>query len=82
MKDKELPKRENLPTDYKERFKIEFYELSERFSKLQTIIEKYESSTLEFVPDCDISLLKRQASIMASYILILIKRAEIEGIEL
>ena len=37
--------------DWKERFKKEYYELRERFSKLEYMISKYEKGTLEFKPN-------------------------------
>lgn len=68
--------------DWKERFKIEYYELRERFSKLDYMIGKYEKGTLEFKPNCPIDLLKRQRSVMWEYLSILEKRARIEEIKL
>lgn len=46
--------------DWKERFKKEYYELKERFQKLDAMIGKYEKGQLEFEPKCPIDLLKRQ----------------------
>lgn len=68
--------------DWKERFKKEYYELRERFGKLECMVSKYEKGTLEFKPNCPIDLLKSQASIMYSYLWILQERAKIEGIQL
>lgn len=68
--------------DWKERFKIEYYELHERFSKLDYMIGKYEKGTLEFKPNCPIDLLKRQRSVMWEYLSILKQRARIEEIKL
>lgn len=68
--------------DWKERFKIEYYELRERFSKLEYIVNKYEKGTLEFKPNCPIDLLKSQLSTMYNYLWILQERAKLEGIKL
>ena len=68
--------------DWKERFKIEYYELRERFSKLDYMIGKYEKGTLEFKPNCPIDLLKRQRLVMWEYLSILEQRARIEEIKL
>lgn len=68
--------------DWKERFKIEYHELHERFSKLDYMIGKYEKGTLEFKPNCPIDLLKRQRSVMWEYLSILEQRARIEKIKL
>ena len=68
--------------DWKERFKKEYYELHERFSKLDYMIGKYEKGTLEFKPNCPIDLLKRQRSVMWEYLSVLKQRARIEKIKL
>lgn len=68
--------------DWKERFKIEYYELRERFSKLDYMIGKYEKGTFEFKPNCPIDLLKCQRSVMWEYLSILEQRARIEEIKL
>ena len=67
---------------WKERFKKEYYELRERFQKLDTMIDKYEKGQLEFEPKCPIDLLKRQRSVMWDYLSILEQRAKIEEIKL
>ena len=68
--------------DYKERFKIEYAELKERYDKLHKMLVKYEAGTLDFEPTCSIDLLKEQASYMGNYLRVLEIRAEIEKIEL
>jgi hypothetical protein len=67
---------------WKERFKKEYYELRERFQKLDTMIDKYEKGQLEFEPKCPIDLLKGQRSTMWNYLKILEQRAKIEEIKL
>ena len=68
--------------DWKERFKKEYYELKERFQKLDMMIGKYEKGQLEFEPKCPIGLLKRQRSVMWDYLSTLEQRAKIEEIKL
>ena len=67
---------------WKERFKKEYYELRERFQKLDFMIGKYEKGQLEFEPKCPIDLLKSQRSVMWDYLSILEQRAKIEEIKL
>ena len=67
---------------WKERFKKEYYELRERFQKLDAMIGKYEKGQLEFETKCPIDLLKRQRSVMWDYLSTLEQRAKIEEIKL
>lgn len=67
---------------WKERFKKEYYELRERFQKLDTMLGQYEKGQLEFEPKCPIDLLKRQRSVMWDYLSTLEQRAKIEEIKL
>lgn len=68
--------------DWKERFKIEYYELHKRFGKLVYMISKYEEGTLEFKPNCPIDLLKAQKTAMYNYLCVLNERAKLEDIKL
>lgn len=69
-------------SDYKERFKGEFYQLKLRIDGLEAMLNKYENGTLEFTPSCDIALLKTQIATMVAYENTLKMRAKQEGIEL
>ena len=69
-------------TDYKERFKAEYYQTKIRYDKLHKMLIKYEAGTLEFIPECPIEILKEQKMYMGNYLRILEIRAEIEQIEL
>ena len=51
-------------TDYKERFKAEYYQTKIRYDKLHQMLIKYEAGTLDFTPTCDIEILERQARYM------------------
>ena len=62
------------------RFRGEYKELKERYSKLHKMLVKYDAGTLNFKPTCPIELLRRQKAIMGEYLNILEIRAEIEAI--
>lgn len=68
--------------DWKARFRKEYYELRERFQKLDRMISLYEKGQIEFRPKCSIDLLKSQRSTMWNYLKILEQRAKIEEIKL
>lgn len=83
-------------TDYKERFKAEYYQTKIRYEKLKKFNTKIEAANLaKFCPpnqkgttmvmpnhDCPDDMLKEQQHIMGHYLHILEVRAEIENIEL
>lgn len=69
-------------SDFKERFRAEFYQLQNRICGLENMLFKYKNGTLPFVPSCSYELLHEQLVHMYSYKSCLIARAEIENIEL
>ena len=69
-------------SDYKDRFKAEYYQTKIRHDKLNKMIVKYEAGTLNFTPDCPIGLLKAQRNAMDNYLYALEVRAETEKIDL
>lgn len=69
-------------SDYKERFKAEYYQLEIRTTKLAEMVVKYENDTLAFEPSTPIGVLKTQLDIMNDYLCTLETRAGIEHIEL
>lgn len=69
-------------TDYKERFKAEYWQTKIRYDKLHQMTVKYEAGTLDFKPDCELNLLLEQKKYMGLYLNRLEVRAEIEGIDL
>lgn len=71
-----------LSDDYKDRFLAEYYQTYIRFKRLFDIVDKYKRGTLDFEPTCPVSLLNMQLHHMSNYLLMLERRAEIEGIEL
>lgn len=68
--------------DWKERFKIEYQELCDRYSKLGNMLAKMREGTLEFTPKCSYDLLHEQYVYMGCYKAILECRAEIEGVRI
>ena len=71
-----------LSSDYKERFKAEFWQTKIRYDKLGALLKKYGEGTLEFEPTCPIKVLEQQFSYMGLYLLVLRSRAAMEGIDL
>lgn len=68
--------------DYRERFKAEVYQLKIRIDKLRVFVEEYAAGELEFTPSCPQEILQKQLDYMYSYYGVLMRRAEIENIEL
>lgn len=69
-------------SDFKDRFKAEYYQLEIRTEKLANMLDKYKAGTLEFIPKCSIEILNVQYELMRVYLATLKERAEIEGVEL
>lgn len=69
-------------SDYKQRFKAEFFQLKIRMEGLYNMLIKYKQNKLSFKPNCSYDLLNAQYRVMDMYRQILVDRAEIEGIEL
>lgn len=73
---------ENKMEDYKLRMVKEYKELKEKYTKLHTMLVKYDAGKLNFTPTCPIDLLRKQASVMGQYLYILETRAVIENVDL
>ena len=71
-----------LDMDYKDRFRAEYYQIQIRIEKLEKMLDKYKAGTLGFTPSCSYEMLYEQLVYMELYREILIKRAEIENIDL
>ena len=69
-------------SDYKERFKAEYYQLLFRLDALTSILIKWDNNMLEFEPKCSKETLENQVIFMQGYMGILRLRAENEGIEI
>ena len=68
--------------DYKDRFKAEYYQLTNRRNGLKRMLVSYADGTLKFTPSCSYDLLHTQLVYMDGYIDILKQRADRENIEL
>lgn len=69
-------------SDYKERFKAEYYQVVIRYQKLKTMLQKLDNGELNFNPTCPRSTYNMQIKAMADYIAVLEARAVMEGVEL
>lgn len=69
-------------SDYKERFRAEYFQLKIRINGLDKMLINYKKGTLNFTPTCSYSLLSRQLEVMRLYASYLLQRAEIEDIDL
>lgn len=68
--------------DFRERFRAEYFQLSNRIEGLSKMLENYRAGTLNFTPKCSIKLLDCQLNSMIIYKTHLEERARIEGISL
>lgn len=69
-------------TDYKERFKAEYYQLKIRYGKLMKMLKYWDKDELDFTPNCPRGLYTLQVRAMHDYLAVFQARAKIEGIEL
>lgn len=69
-------------SNFKERFRAEYFQLKLRLEGLENMLVGYKSGTLNFKPICSYDLLNSQAGIMRSYLGILEERAKLENINL
>jgi len=68
--------------DYKARMKKEYWQLKDRYTKLHSMLVKYDAGTLDFTPTCPVNLLREQKAAMGNYLNCLEVRAEIEGVKM
>lgn len=71
-----------LSSDYKERFKAEYFQLKIRYEKLKYMLQKWDAGELNFTPNCPRSLYNLQLQNMKTGLAILEGRAAIEEIKL
>jgi len=69
-------------SDYKERFKAEYYQVQIRLEKLRVMLEKWDKNKLDFTPTCPKSTYTWQIKVMEDYLQILKARANMEGVGL
>ena len=68
-------------TDYKERFKAEYYQLKIRRDKLKAMVDKWDAGQLEFTPTCSREVYAFQLYTMDGYLDVLRHRAFYEDVE-
>ena len=69
-------------TDYKDRFKAEYYQLAIRYKGLKAMLDKWDNGTLQFEPTCPRSTYNMQIKAMTDYLAVLEARAVMENIVL
>ena len=69
-------------SDYKDRFKAEYYQLEYRLIRLNEMVEKWDNGMLPFKPTVDRECYDRQIKAMQDYLNVLQERAEIEKVDL
>lgn len=69
-------------SDYKERFKAEYYQLKIRVNGLKKILDKWDNGELDFTPTCPRNIYNNQFEYMVNYMTVLADRAVMEGIVL
>lgn len=69
-------------TDYKERFKAEYFQVVIRYKKLAEMLKKWDKGELPFVPTCPRSTYNMQIKAMTDYIAVLEARAVMENMNL
>lgn len=69
-------------SDYKERFRAEYFQLKIRIEGLSNMLNKYKEGTLNFKPTCSFELLNSQLYAMKKYASALEERAVVENIDL
>ena len=69
-------------SDFRDRFRAEYLQLSIRLGKLKEMLYKMKTGTLTFTPSCSYELLHEQVVYMKQYKRVLEERAKIENIDL
>lgn len=69
-------------SDFRDRFRAEYLQLSIRLDKLEEMLYRMKTGTLSFTPSCSYELLHEQVVYMKQYKRVLEERAKIENIDL
>ena len=69
-------------TDYKERFRAEYFQLKIRINGLKNMLDKWDKGELNFTPTCPREIYNDQMEYMMNYMTVLTNRAELEHIDL
>lgn len=67
-------------SDYKERFRAEYYQLEIRYNKLKNMVDNWDN--LDFTPTCSKTIFELQLRYMYLYLEVLRQRAEREKVDL
>lgn len=71
-----------LSSDYKMRFKAEYFQLKIRRDKLKMMLENWDKGEINFSPTCPREIYDDQIAGMNNYLSCLEERAEIENVDL
>ena len=71
-----------VSSDYRERFRAEYYQLSIRYTSLKSMLSRWDDNKLDFTPTCPRSIYDLQLKAMKDYLAVLEARAAIEHIDL
>jgi hypothetical protein len=71
-----------VSSDYKERFKAEYYQLKIRLEKLKYMLQKWDNGEIQFTPTCPRSIYDLQVENMERYLAVLDARAVIGKVAL
>ena len=69
-------------SDYKVRFKAEYWQVKHRYDRLHDMLVRADAGKLDFTPTCPLDLLRDQAAAMGKYLYILEVRAQMEDVDL
>lgn len=69
-------------SDYRDRFKAEYYQLEYRLIRLKDMIRRWDENGLSFTPTVNREVYTRQIAAMDSYLKVLKERASYENINL
>lgn len=69
-------------SDYRDRFKAEYYQLEYRLVRLKDMIRRWDENGLSFTPTVNREVYTRQIAAMDSYLKVLKERASYENINL
>lgn len=71
-----------LSSDYKDRFKAEYYQLELRYLALKEMLADWDNGSLSFTPSSDREIYNFQLDAMSQYMSVLSRRAKDEEIDL
>lgn len=69
-------------SDYKDRFKAEYYQVKIRYDRLKLMLKNWDEGKLDFTPTCPRDTYDWQVKVMEEYLQVLKMRANMEHIDL